>query len=82
MQQLLLTPAQLGQVLTARRKAQNISQGAVAQRLGISQNRFSELEQDPARLTLDRLLALVNSLGLELVIQDKATPASGSPSEW
>lgn len=82
MQQLLLTPAQVGQVLTTRRKAHNIPQGVIAQRLGISQNRFSELEQDPARLTLDRLLALVGSLGLELVIQDKGAPSSGTPSEW
>lgn len=82
MKQLLVTPAQVGQVLTARRKAQNIAQGVVAQRLGISQNRFSELEQDPARLTLDRLLTLASSLGLELVIQDKGASSSGTQSEW
>ena len=76
----LNSPPQTGQILTARRKALGLSQAAVAARLGISQNRLSELEAHPERLTLDRLLALTSLLGLELVLQDKAPPATGS--EW
>jgi HTH-type transcriptional regulator/antitoxin HipB len=84
--QILSTSAQLGQVLANRRRALKLSQQAVAAKLGISQNRLSELEENPDRLTLDRLLALANVLGLELSIHDKANrgqaanpPAAG---EW
>jgi len=70
--QILSTSAQVGQVLASRRRALKLSQQAVAAKLGISQNRLSELEENPDRLTLDRLLAMANVLGLELTIHDKA----------
>lgn len=74
-------PSQVGTLLAARRKALGLSQAAVAARLGISQNRLSELEAEPGHLTLDRLLALTGLLGLELVLQEKPdTPPT--QSEW
>jgi HTH-type transcriptional regulator / antitoxin HipB len=81
MRQVLTHNAQLGQILTGRRKAFKLSQSALAAKLSLSQNRLSELEAEPGKLTLDRLLALVNVLGLELVIQDRA-PADSSKAEW
>ncbi len=72
MQQIVSTARQAGHVITGRRKALKLSQQAIAAKLGISQNRLSELEEDPARLTLDRLIALTNILGLELIIRDKS----------
>lgn len=80
MAQVLLLPRHLGQTLIARRKALGLTQQALAAQLGISQNRLSELEGDPSRLPLDRLLAWVQILGLELLVQDKGTPAP--MSEW
>ena len=80
MQQRISTPSQTGHVLAARRKALKLSQGVVAAQLGISQNRLSELEADPSRLTLDRLVSLASLLGLELVLQDKGNPPP--LSEW
>ncbi len=84
--QILSTSTQVGQVLASRRRALKLSQQAVAAKLGISQNRLSELEENPDRLTLDRLLAMANVLGLELTIHDKSIrdqaaslPAAG---EW
>lgn len=81
MAQILSASAQVGQVLASRRRALKLSQQAVATKLGISQNRLSELEENPDRLTLDRLLALAKVLGLELSIHDQAAspPAAG---EW
>ncbi|BAL27184.1 hypothetical protein AZKH_p0301 (plasmid) [Azoarcus sp. KH32C] len=64
----------------ARRKALGLSQSQVAVGLGISQNRLSEIEAHPERLTLDRLISLAGLLGLELVLQEK-TPASDT-GEW
>ncbi|MDX5409442.1 MAG: helix-turn-helix domain-containing protein [Thauera sp.] len=76
----LYSPQQAAQLLVGRRKALGLSQAEVAARLGISQNRLSELESRPERLTLDRLLALAGVLGLELAIGDKPPPRGDS--EW
>jgi len=76
----LYSAQQAAQLLVGRRKALGLSQAEVAARLGISQNRLSELELRPERLTLDRLLALVGVLGLELAIGDKSPPRGDS--EW
>lgn len=79
MQQLITTPTQVGAILRSRRKSRKKPQGELAVKLGISQGRLSTLEASPDKLTLDRLLALANLLGLELVLRDKeALP----PTEW
>jgi HTH-type transcriptional regulator/antitoxin HipB len=71
---------QVGAALTARRKTLELSQTDVAARLGLSQNRLSELESRPGTLTVDQLLALINVLGLELRIGER--PANASKAEW
>ncbi|VFR39238.1 hypothetical protein ANT2_4179 [plant metagenome] len=53
----------------------------MAARLGISQNRLSELEMEPGQLTLGRFLALASLLGLEVCLQEKAS-APAARSEW
>jgi HTH-type transcriptional regulator/antitoxin HipB len=71
MAQPLTQSSQVGRILTARRRALKLSQKALAAKLGISQNRLSEIEADPARLSLQRLLEVANILGLELLIEDR-----------
>lgn len=80
----LSTSEQVGQQLIARRRALGLTQQDVASRLGISQNRLSELENQPAQLTIERLLALMGILGLELVLQDrpKGQATDQTQSEW
>ncbi len=77
----LSTSDQLAHLLIARRRALKLTQAQVAARLGISQNRLSELENQPALLTVDRLLALSGILGLEWSVQERSqsTLAQG---EW
>ena len=82
MPQILTHGAQLGQVLTTRRRASKLSQRELAAKLGISQNRLSEIETNPGTLTVDRLLELANLLGLELVIQDRPPMQATSKTEW
>ncbi len=78
---ILSTSDQLGYQLVARRKALGLTQQEVASRLGISQNRLSELESQPSQLTVERLLALTGILGLELAVQQRSqVPLSAS--EW
>jgi HTH-type transcriptional regulator/antitoxin HipB len=82
MKQVLTHSAQLGQILATRRRATKLSQRALAAKLAISQNRLSEIEANPGTLTVDRLLELVNLLGLELVIQDRPSTQRASKAEW
>jgi HTH-type transcriptional regulator / antitoxin HipB len=70
------TPKQVGATLTGRRNHLKLSQTDVASRLGLSQNRLSELENRPETLTVEQLLALLNVLGLEMTI---AAPAAVKP---
>jgi len=74
------TSTQLGAHLAGRRKQLKLSQTEVASRLGLSQNRLSELESRPETLTAEQLLALLNVLGVEMVLRD---PPAGKPkAEW
>jgi len=59
---------QVGAILAARRKTLKLSQTQVAEKLGLSQNRLSELESQPETMTVAQLLALSNALGLALKI--------------
>lgn len=81
MRQVVTTPGQVGEIFRRRRKSRAIPQRELAAKLGISQGRLSSIEADPASLTLARLIATANLLGLELVLRDKAdSPAP--PTEW
>jgi HTH-type transcriptional regulator / antitoxin HipB len=82
MKQILTHSAQLGQILAKRRRAAKVSQRTLAAKLAISQNRLSEIETNPSSLTVERLLQLVNLLGLELIIQDRLPAPHSSKMEW
>jgi HTH-type transcriptional regulator/antitoxin HipB len=81
MRQTVTNPNQVGEILRARRKALAMPQRELAAKLGVSQGRLSTIETDPANLTLSRLIAAANVLGLELVLQDKADTTTPS-TEW
>ncbi len=82
MRQVLTQSSQVGRIIAGRRKAAKISQRSLAAKLTISQNRLSELEENPGKLTLDRLLAIANLLGLELIITEKTPADDLSATEW
>ena len=80
----LNTLIQLQQAIVTRRKKLKLSQAKVAVKLGISQNRYSEIEASIANLDADRLLHLLSVLGLELQLGLKAAPLPPSQhtEEW
>jgi HTH-type transcriptional regulator/antitoxin HipB len=53
----------------------------VASRLGISQNRFSEIEKQPSQMSLDRLLSLLGILNVELLLQERESNPP-TQTEW
>lgn len=75
------TPEQLGAILRDQRRARKMSQSHIATRLNISQSWFSELEQNPAELNLDRLLVLAKALGLEVMLRSQDEKPGSKPRE-
>lgn len=78
MHRVIQSPEQLATLLKTSRQARRLTQAQLAARLGISQNRLSELESDAASLPLSRLLELTQALGLELLVR-KAEPPDAPP---
>ena len=83
---LVHSPEQLSVLLKTTRKARKLTQGELASRIGLSANRFSELESDLGALTVQRLFELAHALGLEIFVQNAAEPASpaagAKPAQW
>ena len=74
-------PSQLGVLLRGARRKRGMSQQELALKAGgTSQNRLSELELQPGRFTVERLLLILAALDLELVVRPRET--STKPAEW
>ncbi len=79
----LVTPSQLGLVLQAARKAKGMTQAVLAGRIGVSQSRVSQLEQNPDTLNVAQLLAWCSALGLELAVGTHGGRApSDTQADW
>lgn len=76
----ILTPQQLATHLRALRKAQNLTQAELAQRLGLSQSRLGKIERHPETVSVEQLIRTLSLLGARLVISvpDRASPIKAS----
>jgi len=80
-EQVIRAPAQLGLLLRGARREQGMNQQELALRAGgISQARLSQLELEPGRLTVERLLLLLAALNLEVVVRPRQHTIE--PAEW
>lgn len=79
---LLLTAAQLGQLLVSTRKRRKLTQAAVATHIGLSQNRISYLESHADEISIKQLLSWCSALELELHLGERDTSSASSPAEW
>ena len=71
-EQVIRAPAQLGVALRGVRQQQGLSQQDLALKVGgTSQARLSQLELQPGRLTVERLLLILAALDLELVVRSR-----------
>ena len=71
-EQVIHAPAQLGLALRGVRQQQGLSQQDLALKVGgTSQARLSQLELQPGRLTVERLLLILAALDLELVVRSR-----------
>lgn len=80
----LVTTNQLGSMLQAARKAQGLTQSALAARIGLSQSRVSHLELNAHELSVGQLLAWCAALGLELSLATRGNAAMSTTStpDW
>ncbi|MGQ0547952.1 MAG: helix-turn-helix domain-containing protein [Betaproteobacteria bacterium] len=78
--QRVATPTQLLSTVAARRRALKLSQEQLAAKLGIHQTHLARLESGRRSLDIDRLLQLLNALGLDLLIQER--PPRPAKVEW
>jgi HTH-type transcriptional regulator/antitoxin HipB len=76
----IITANQLGQLLQGARKNRKLSQAQLATRLGLSQNRLSELERNAGSLSVDQLLAICGQLGLQLSVQRREEANATAPT--
>jgi len=78
------TDQQLPLLLRGLRKARDMSQADLAQRLGVSQQTISQMERNAAAVTVQRLTKVLSVLGGQLVLRDLKSdvlrPAAGS--DW
>jgi transcriptional regulator with XRE-family HTH domain len=62
----MTTLADIGKLVRQTRKAQGVSASALAERAGVSRNTLGALEAGRGNVELNTLLALLDSLGLEM----------------
>lgn len=71
---LLKHPAALGPLVRRRRRAQRLRIDDAASLLGVSQDLMSRFENGQGTVRLDKALAILDGLGLALVVVPKEHP--------
>lgn len=74
------SPDQLPALLQSFRKAAGLTQAETALRLGVTQQTYSALERNASKVSAERLLQLLNLLGVEWVLQTKAAAPPVAPT--
>lgn len=78
MKQTITTPEQLSLMLQSARKRRGLTQANAAGFLDLSQASLSRLELNTQTMKVEQLLALCKRLGLDLIVQDRATASSSA----
>ena len=75
------TSDQLKPILKGFRKAQGLSQKAMADKLGITQQSYQALEANPHKVTVDRLLRVLSIMGVKLILSDSQPTIASSKGQ-
>ncbi len=82
------TPEQLIPIFSAFRRRNGLSQAELARLIGVSQQTVSQLERNPDKATLERLLRAFAAMDVEIVVRKKGTaagteaPSSAEKASW
>ena len=75
---------QLSTLVSAFRRAEELTQADVARRLGVTKSRVSQIETAPERVTVAQLLALLEAIKVEMTLGPRAEVDAGgeTPEAW
>lgn len=79
------TAEQLPVLLRAFRKQAGLTQSDVAMRMGVTQQTLSAMERNAQKVSVDRLLALLSVLRVDMVLRQgsgSSAPKSSSGPNW
>ncbi|MGL4241326.1 MAG: helix-turn-helix domain-containing protein [Beijerinckiaceae bacterium] len=68
MASLIRTPKALGAVIQSERKQRGLSQGRLAEQVGLTQSAVSIIEKGHSGLKIETLLSVLAALGLDLQV--------------
>ncbi len=71
---------QIKPILVGFRKSNGLSQKALAEKLGISQQSYQTLESAPQKVTIERLFKVLSILDIKLQFVEKNKPLKSSLS--
>ena len=75
-------PQQLAPLIRALRRQAGLSQAALASRLGVSHQAISQLEKQPERVTVERLMRVLGALKIDLVLRPRTVATSSHNGDW
>ena len=71
MRYVIREPADLGTAVAEFRTLRGLSQAALAERIDVHRSYLSNLEQGPTTTAIERLIAALTALDVEIVIREK-----------
>ncbi len=74
------TLSQLRPILQGFRKEAGLTQAALAERLGMSQQNYAKLEANPASVSMERLHAVFSVLNVEMALSQAETAVTVTTS--
>lgn len=69
------TLSQLHLLVKSYRKAAGLTQGALAERLGITQQSYAQFEANPAAASVERLFTVLRLLEVDMTLSHSVSPA-------
>ena len=77
---LLQSPSQLSLHLKSLRKSRKVTQADMAQRLRITQTRYSQMERNPELIGTGRLLEILAALGVDVLLKLRPRESAATPT--
>jgi len=79
MDYVIQAPGQLSSHLRALRKARGLSQAQLGAVLGVGQTRVTRIEHDPAAISVEQFLGVLNALGVQLLLRSSGGRQAAGP---
>ena len=79
MDYLIQSPGQLSAHLRSLRKSRGLSQAQLGAVLGVGQARIARIERDPTAVSVAQFLALLGTLGVQMVLRSTGSRAAVEP---